>query len=412
MNESIFRREAIEAVRSSDLNHGKPIASYPPIGKWMVIGCFFFVVCFGSLMTIVDFSRTENVTGQLNFTQAESKIYANQTGVVDKVYVGDGDFVEAGEKLFEVNIDKSTGQSQTLNRNIKEYLDAEISALLKTQKIVTYEAQLSLEELEYKRKINEQTFDKSLHKKQLIAEQKKRAQSSYERTQKAFDAKLVGAEQLLKAKNALDNVSLQLIDINSLISDTRLDVDKINIDNKRINAELEKELHQIDQNLMQLRRQIALSAADTTLHVKASTAGVVNSLLIKEGQIVRANDFMAAITPSNSQIVAELFLPSKAIAFVEEEQEVNFKFEAFPYQKYGIVSGTLTSIAKTGVLSSDLGILKDKPTILYKAKARLDEQAMPERFQDITFQSGMKLEAQIILESQTLFSWLKMMLFS
>jgi HlyD family secretion protein len=48
-------------------------------------------------------------------------------------------------------------------------------------------------------------------------------------------------------------------------------------------------------------------------------------------------------------------LPNRDAGFVREGMDVQIKFDAFPYQDYGIVSGTVTSISPDTKVDEKLG---------------------------------------------------------
>ena len=60
------------------------------------------------------------------------------------------------------------------------------------------------------------------------------------------------------------------------------------------------------------------------------------------------------ILPADSPLQAELFIPARAIGFVEVGQDVRLLFDAFPYQRFGTYHGKIVKVSQTVLLDSDV----------------------------------------------------------
>lgn len=406
MSADFFRIEAVEAQKSRTKGFGKPRLSYPSIWKWLTAGSVFFIAFITVLMSFVEFSRTETVSGQLGFTNAETQIYAENAGVIDTVYVTEGSFVDIGDTLLEIRTDQQTRSGSRFSDDQEKYVRKEIASQIARIKIAKEQSALALEEMQAEKNASTVRIEQNRAKLELVTTQEKYAMEQYKRAKALFDSGLVVEDRVSQAKDALDRLRLQQLDLLSLVSEAEITIQKEDIKARNIQALLDKELNQINQTLAQLQQKLTRSSANGTLYIQSTIRGYVDSLQVKKGELVRANRFLMAVVPENAELIAELFLPSKAIAFVKEGQDVKFKFDAFPHRKYGMLKGKLASFASTALLSSDLEVISDKPTLLYKAQAELNLEELPQLFNNVSFQSGMKVEAQIILEKRNIFDWL------
>ena len=107
-----------------------------------------------------------------------------------------------------------------------------------------------------------------------------------------------------------------------------------------------------------------------------------------------------------SNLIAELYLPSRAIAFVEPGQLVKLQYDALPYQKFGVAEGNVLRVSSTSLLPQELGVLTQNPEPLYRVEVGLSAQAVEAFGKDIPLQSGMELTADIVLEDRKLMEWL------
>jgi len=109
----------------------------------------------------------------------------------------------------------------------------------------------------------------------------------------------------------------------------------------------------------------------------APIAGSVRDLAVRLGQRVDASTVLAAIVPSTGALEVQLYAPSSAVGFVRRGQKVQLTFDAFPFQKYGTSSGTVTWVscvpsAPTGMAQ---GSTASEPVFRVRVKIDADGKA-------------------------------------
>jgi HlyD family secretion protein len=81
---------------------------------------------------------------------------------------------------------------------------------------------------------------------------------------------------------------------------------------------------------------------DNFLQIVAPVSGVITDLTSTQpGDKVQANTPLGGIAPSDARPILRVEIAEQDRAFLREGQPVKLKFNAFPYQRYGIVAGTL-----------------------------------------------------------------------
>ena len=78
--------------------------------------------------------------------------------------------------------------------------------------------------------------------------------------------------------------------------------------------------------------------------IRAPAAGRVSMLQATVGQFADPRRLQMEIVPNDSVLQAELFVPTRAIGFVQAGQKVRILYEAFPYQQFGTYSGRVLKI--------------------------------------------------------------------
>jgi hemolysin D len=85
---------------------------------------------------------------------------------------------------------------------------------------------------------------------------------------------------------------------------------------------------------------------DNFLLIVAPVSGVITEVTSTQpGDKVQANMPLAGVAPGNARAVLQVEIPEQDRGFLREGLPVKLKFSAFPYQRYGLINGTLESIS-------------------------------------------------------------------
>ena len=125
----------------------------------------------------------------------------------------------------------------------------------------------------------------------------------------------------------------------------------------------------------------------TTL--KAPVAGTVQQLAAHtEGGVVTEAQPLMVIVPDGAQVTAEVTLENKDIGFVSPTQEAAIKLETFPYTRYGTVNATVKTVTADAVNDEKRGAIF--PVTLNLNSTTIDVDGRP-----IKLSPGMNLTAEI-----------------
>ncbi|MBU0744151.1 MAG: HlyD family efflux transporter periplasmic adaptor subunit [Gammaproteobacteria bacterium] len=114
--------------------------------------------------------------------------------------------------------------------------------------------------------------------------------------------------------------------------------------------DVEFALHRTEQDLVN-----AKGAGDYA--IRASADGMVSTLVARTGDRVVADKLLASIIPSGAELQAMLFVHTNAIGFVKVGQKVLLKYDAYPYQSFGLYDGSVDSIDKSILFPKDVDLL-------------------------------------------------------
>jgi HlyD family secretion protein len=85
---------------------------------------------------------------------------------------------------------------------------------------------------------------------------------------------------------------------------------------------------------------------DNFLLIVAPVSGIITDITSTQpGDKVQANMPLGGIAPNGAKAVVKIEIAENDRAFLREGQPVKLKFAAFPYQRYGVINGTLEYIS-------------------------------------------------------------------
>ena len=94
----------------------------------------------------------------------------------------------------------------------------------------------------------------------------------------------------------------------------------------------------------------------TLLELKAPQAGIVKDVATHTiGSVVSSGTILLTLVPINEPLQAEIIINNDDVGFVHKGQSVKVKLAAYPFQKYGMVDGTVTHVSADASDGQDQG---------------------------------------------------------
>jgi membrane fusion protein len=113
------------------------------------------------------------------------------------------------------------------------------------------------------------------------------------------------------------------------------------------------------------------------------------------------------IVPVDGKLEAELLAPSRAIGFIQPGQDVELSLQAFPYQRFGTIRGTIRTVSSTVISPNEIGfqgLRVDEP--VFRIRVSLVRESIIAYGQNIPLQPGMLASAEIVFDRRSLLGWL------
>lgn len=148
-------------------------------------------------------------------------------------------------------------------------------------------------------------------------------------------------------------------------------------------AETETQLAADEEDLAKAERRLAL----TTL--TAPVSGTVQQLAVHtEGGVVTEAQPLMLVVPDDAPVEVEARVSNKDIGFVHEGQTAMVKVETFDFTKYGLIEGVVRKVSRDAVLDERQGLH-------YLAHIRLTNTALDVDGRHVSIEPGMAVTAEM-----------------
>ncbi|KLT01491.1 hemolysin D [Neisseria gonorrhoeae CH811] len=412
----LFRKEVFVAQQNKWT--GQVILTRPFSFLFLTFCAFLIALCIIIFLIFGSYTNKTTVEGQLLPTMGVVRVYSSDIGTITHKFVEDGNFVKAGEPLFKLSTSRFGEKG-----NVQAKLAAEAN-LKKT---------LALQELERLKRIH-QNEQKNVHNnihrlnnqleniKQQITGQNRQIRLAEKTLNKnkflasqgavSQQDKMTAESHLLEQRSRLESLKREQ---NNAIRE--LDEQKITLSS--LPERHKTELSQLNRAITEMNQEILDFDLKSEQTIRASKSGYISTINVDIGQQVEPSKLLLSIVPEQTELVANLYIPSKAVGFIKLKDKVVLRYQAYPYQKFGHATGEIISVARTALGKqelSGLGIIFTNPTLLnepaYLVKVKLEKQTIKAYGENKPLQIGMILEADILHERKKLYEWVLDSLYS
>lgn len=396
----LFREQAIE--HQGNRLYGD-VALTTPMSTWILAGLLGSII--GGIVIALflgSYSRKEMVSGWLIPDKGLVKIVAPQLGTVKTVHIEEGQAVEAGAHLIELDFDTVFSGSEGVIATALGELESQITEREKLvaltsqrfeQDAITLQGQIASAGTELAR-LREQS--------RLLNERITAANGVLERLGLSAEGNatsILEVEQQRESVLALEQSAAQI--------DQRIDGKRGEIATHQnrldaLPAQRDTALTELREAVFSLRAQRAQLSRQGSMVLTAPVSGRVAALPVTDGQSIRPQDLAVTLLPEGGLLKAELFVPTRAAGFIRERQVVRIKFDAFPFQKFGVAAGTISSTSKTIFEPAELPVTLGLVEPVYRVLVDLEGQQVDAYGETFPLQAGMTLNADIVQEKRKL----------
>jgi membrane fusion protein len=411
MSNTLFRMEALEYQK--DRLHGdvlvRPAISHIFITLFLV----FWVVALFIWLLMSDYRKTETVTGWIEPSLGLIRIFpADRPGKVTQILVEEGQIVKKGQVLATINSGRLLEDGHYQNEVLlQEYKN---QTLMLKQQLVRSETMSVLRTKNITQQFEAAKLNLNQLKKQIVTIKKwhQLVKNRAERYQKIQENGYISQENVNSTIETELSIKSQLQEQQRILVTLENNIQQFQTQLMLLPQEYKDTVDQIQSNLSIISQRVIELKGQRAYTLKAPLAGYITNVQIKEGQQT-SNIPLMTIVPENSVLQAKLLIPVRAAGFVKANQNIEIRYDAFPYQKFGLYQGTISKVSSALLLPNELynvPIPIQEPT--YLVQATLDKDSVIAYGKELPLKSGITFSADIYLSERSLLEWLLEPIFS
>jgi len=353
------------------------ILSYIPhwIIRWGISILFLTIIILFCASWIIEYPDIITSRVTLTTQNPPASVVAQASGKLTKLFVEENEYVEANHYLAAIENPAEIQKVFALKKQLQSFAPF----IIKPDEWVRFDLQnMVLGELQifysdfiqnhrnYKRLMETNYYAnkiksieaqiisyKSLHRKlvrqkEILAKEMTLAHKKYENNKILFEKRLISENELrnsesryLQKKYALENAATAIIRNDIQLSESQKTIIELNHQHREKENALASALQE---SFKKLQSQLAIWEQKYLL--KAPTEGYVSFFKYwSDNQYVHIGDEVMTVVPKSKDIVGKAYLPGYGSGKVKIGQKVNIKFDNYPYNEFGVVTGRIASIS-------------------------------------------------------------------
>lgn len=345
-----------------------------------------FVVGFLYWTSITELDVVVRGQGKTISAGKNQLVQSPEAGVISFTYVNEGEIIDAGAKLFEIDLVELKGQLEQVTERLvalsikRSRLQAESkltdefeveSKFIDYADLITSERSLlisRLEQLQSAKLVLETRLDQRKAEIEEILIEQRSVQNNLNLLLKEIET----VEPLVKASLApetrlislereredllgrLDRIPSSINRINSSITEIKLQLDA---ETKSFHTNSLSELAQINLEIADLNARLPnikqrLSRSD----ISSPITGIVNRITYQsKDAFIKPGDVLIEIVPINDDLIVEAQIDPKDIAKVAAQDQTKISLTAYDASKYGRIDGLVTNISADAITNKQTG---------------------------------------------------------
>lgn len=404
----LYRSEYFESQRKE--NEGRILLKASFNQNVYICLAIFLLLAIVTFMTFAEYTRRETLVGIVSPLGGTVKVQANDTGYVEKLFVKEGDKIEALTPLYEIKTERFDESGTGVKQRILVSIESQYQLLLERR-------QQELEKADLERKALIEDISRLDSEIRILKNVLK-----FSNQELLLTRQLVDKQELLLKNNYLSELEYQKQQLELLSKQTQSENNHLNLkrllrekENQatrlvNLDIDLEIVLKELDRQLEEKNQSKAEFLYQSDSLVVSPIKGIVASILMDEGHAVTNAQPLLIIVPESEQAFVELYAPSRSIGFIEVGQTVRLRFDAFPYEKFGVQTGVVSSVSKSAVAPEMIAnsnlIKKKKLEGVYQVKVELTKPTITVYGHEEHLVTGMTVVADVELDTRHVYEWI------
>jgi membrane fusion protein len=359
-----------------------------------------------AVLATVRIPRTERVMGYVSSSKGISSLEAPRTGVVKSVLVRIGEPVKKGDLLLTISSELPLADGSTLELSVRERLRSEKSEL--ERRLESERALFELSEVRRRDRISTlRELIEGLGRAIALAQERRRiAEQRVDATARLFALEIVSDKQNQEVREGLLRLDAEINDLEISLAQRRAEELEAEREGGSAPIALAARESELRLRILDVSTRLDETAGRSAYPMRAPVGGTVAALQATEGAVVTPGRPIVVLLPEGGRFEAQLLVPTRAAGFVQPGQWVGVRYDAFPYQQFGVHAARVSHVERAVLAPDELNAPISTEEPVYRVIAELERQSVLAHGEEHRLSDGMRLEAEIVLEDRTVVDWI------
>lgn len=285
-------------------------------------------------------------------------------------------------KINQLNYQLAAKSLETGEKELKRYQEAASEEIVSQIQVVDKE-----DNLQERMKSYQQAQSDYKQSQLRLAEE----QSSYQRTlsqakSEIEQAQLKVKEQQSSYNSLIHSNEIALLKVKEQLENLETDATSLKSDIKQTENEIQSLKYQLNQRTIK-------SPVDGTIYLLS---------VFQKGSFLQESNKVLEIAPKNTKLILRVQMVTNQSGFIKVGLPVKIKFDAYPFQDYGIIEGKLIKISPT---TSEIDTANGKASA-YELEIQLNQTCIKATDKCLVLRPGDTATAEIVLRQRRIIDFI------
>lgn len=400
----LFREQALRKLTGPDF--GSALLAAPPRFTAFATAIALIALALIALLVFGRYTQRETVSGYVTVTNGDVRVFPQAAGTVEALLVDEGNLVTAGTPLFTLLTSRNDALSTDNNLQLLREILSEKVAL-------ESRSQFQLERLSAEFRRLQQSLQAAAASQSALGRQQQLSAQKFAVVQRNLErARRMHRAGHLSARD-LDALEIEAIDIALARESIRMRIAEVvaqgtDIQSQLVQIETQRgtQAAEFAESASRLEQRLVVARAGLEQSVVAPVDGRVSALHVTRGQTVLPDTLALSLLPATASFHAELLVPGRSIGMLDGSPRVQLRFDAYPFEKYGLYGAKIDRVAGSLLLPGDARLPVPVIEPVYRVRVVLDQQHVDVNGKRRRLTAGLTVKADILVSERSLLEWM------
>lgn len=360
----------------------------------VVVGFLFFAKA--------SFTRIEVASGSVMPEAGILKIVSSRSGVVEQIFVKEGDRVKKGAKLALIRSEHIDASGLGTQAAILDAISIQRERIRDQQGLTRMAANAEQRAIDAQVDGLRQQIETIKYQALVQSRLVKLAEEDLAQISKIAERGFISRKDLMSRQEILLSRQRELSTIHQIHAEKAGALEQM--ERTRVEAESNARATSaaLATSMSQMERERATTRGEQANVIIAPIDGTVADISINIGDPLVSADTALWIVPGGKQLIAKLLISGRSAGLVRKGQSVALNVEAYPSERYGTVKANISRISSLPTVQMQVG---NASVSSYIAIATIPNPAININRKRVPLKPGMAVTGRISIERRTLLHW-------